>query len=707
MRCLTLANALRNHGAVCRFVCREHPGNLLDLIRKQGFEAIALPLHESDLRRLTEMDTQPLAHAAWLGTDWATDVEQTKVGAGDTAIDWLIVDHYALDARWESALRPRCGNIMVIDDLADRDHDCNLLLDQNLVADLNHRYDERVPAHCARLLGPEYALLQRQYAELHPCTPPRMGAIQRILVFFGGADNDNLTGRTIGAFLALKRLDIDLDVVINPISLHVAAIREQAQVHANITLHESLPSLAALMLKADLAIGAGGATSWERCCLGLPSLVITLAENQKPIVAELDRQGFVRWLGHQDTVSESTLKAALEDMLENERIEDWSRRCMTLTDGRGTERVATIVLLDSNTKLKARLARLDDEAHILRLANDPMVRQNAFNSNAIAPADHRVWFYKCLRDTEDCRIYIVEAEKGLPVGMVRFEMSDGSWNIDYALDAIARGRSLGATLLQTAMQVFRCSMSGALLFGRVKQGNLPSQKVFEELGFAAETGRGCLSIAICSDSGSWINESIPQLLLGWLAAGHQCAWAHSANELPGGDLCFYLSYSRIVDRATREKYRNNLVVHESDLPKGKGWSPLTWQILEGQSRIPVTLIEAAEEVDSGVIYAQRWIEFHEHEFLDELRASQAFATYDLCRRFVAGYPITANQGREQTGEESFYPRRRPVDSELDPEKSVAEQFNLLRVVDNERYPAFFNVGGHQYFIKVIPSKTHA
>ena len=115
---------------------------------------------------------------------------------------------------------------------------------------------------------------------------------------------------------------------------------------------------------------------------------------------------------------------------------------------------------------------------------------------------------------------------------------------------------------------------------------------------------------------------------------HQCVWVHSSADLPGGDLCFYLSYGQIVDQPTREKYKNNLVVHESELPKGKGWSPLTWQILEGHNRIPVTLIEATEHVDGGVIYAQRWIEFEGHELIDEIHNAQAEATYELCRWFV-------------------------------------------------------------------------
>ena len=358
MRCLTLAHALRERGAECRFICREHPGNLLGLIREQGIEAVALPCGSGERNRPGHSPEAALAHAEWLGTDWRTDAEATRDALGETIADWLIVDHYALDARWETALRPHCRKLLVIDDLADRQHDCDLLLDQNLVADMEHRYDGKLPDHCGRLLGPQYALLQPQYAELHPRTPPREGPIRRVLVYFGGADTDNLTGLAIAAFQSLQRDDVMLDVVINPSSPHAGAIRQQLQGIPNATLHTGLPSLAPLMVRADLSIGAGGVTSWERCCLGLPTLVITLAENQKPIAAELDRQGLIRWLGHKDEVSEQSLAGVLADLLDRGLQVDWSEACQRLVDGRGTERVRSLLLLSPETPLRARLARL-------------------------------------------------------------------------------------------------------------------------------------------------------------------------------------------------------------------------------------------------------------------------------------------------------------------------------------------------------------
>jgi len=150
-----------------------------------------------------------------------------------------------------------------------------------------------------------------------------------------------------------------------------------------------------------------------------------------------------------------------------------------------------------------------------------------------------------------------------------------------------------------------------------------------------------------------------------------------------------------------------LVVHESDLPRGKGWSPLTWQILEGQNRIPITLLEAVYRVDSGDIYLQEWLEFEGHELLYELRHAQAQSTIRLCLQFVQQYPDILQTSSPQTGEESFYPRRRTKDSQLDINRSLAEQFNLLRVVDHEQYPAFFEYCSNTFLLKIDQEQKDA
>lgn len=196
-----------------------------------------------------------------------------------------------------------------------------------------------------------------------------------------------------------------------------------------------------------------------------------------------------------------------------------------------------------------------------------------------------------------------------------------------------------------------------------------------------------------------------ELIVNWLTQGHQAHWAHDANHLTRGELCFFLSYSRIVPRSVLVRHQHNLVVHASDLPRGRGMSPLTWQILEGTNKIVVTLLEAEDVVDTGVIYLQTHLDLDGTELLPELRNGIARATKALCMQFIDDYPSVVAQAREQTGEKgSLYRRRGFKDSQVDPFKSLEQQFNLLRVVDNECYPAWFEYRGRRYVLYIESRK---
>lgn len=487
MRCLTLASALHDRGVDASFICRDHDNHLCDLIEEQGFNVSRLPAAKAETQTL---DTS--THAAWLGVSWQKDAEQTRVAIESMSgqPDWLVVDHYALDKRWEGALRKTVGRIMVIDDLADRPHDCDLLLDQNLVAHMQTRYSDRVPDTCYRLLGSEYVLMQPIYAELHHRMLPREGPIRRIFVFFGGADSNNLTERALAAFLELKRPDIEIDVVIPEGSPHAKAIRMQTGEQGNIHLYSVLPTLAPLMAEADLAIGAGGATSWERLCLGLPTLVVTLAENQRAIAAELHQRGLIFWIGHHDVVDESKMVEALGGLIQKGLDENWSRRCLAIIDGRGVNRVCSALTLTPATHLRVRNASPADEAQLLDWANDPATRKNSFSQENIDPATHRIWFHRCLRDPDACRLYIVETNEGVAVGQVRFERKDLAWEVDYALAPVFRGRGIGRPLLEAALLEIHSIEPGGMVMGQVKNCNHPSRKVFESLDFEVQSKTG-------------------------------------------------------------------------------------------------------------------------------------------------------------------------------------------------------------------------
>ena len=321
IRCLTLAKALRKLGVECKFICRDYKNNLIKRIKNEGFDVNKIPnlIHE--------------------------DVNQTINILEKEKIDWLVIDHYKIGKDWEKKLRLYSKKIMVIDDLANRKHDCDLLLDQNLILNYKTRYQNLINKNCKTLLGPQYALLQPEYLKLHKTLSTRTGLVNRILVFFGGSDQFNITELAILSFLKLKNNSIKLDVVISLKSPYISKIKIIAKKNKNIKVYNLISSLAPLMIKADLAIGACGSTSWERCCLGLPSIVITVAENQKPIARELHRRGLIKWLGHYNNVGEDLIFSSLNSIIKK-NIRIWSKKCKLVTNGLGVKKVTSFMLKD-------------------------------------------------------------------------------------------------------------------------------------------------------------------------------------------------------------------------------------------------------------------------------------------------------------------------------------------------------------------------
>jgi UDP-2,4-diacetamido-2,4,6-trideoxy-beta-L-altropyranose hydrolase len=228
---------------------------------------------------------------------------------------------------------------MVIDDLADRDHDCDLLLDQNLVENMSVRYQGKLTEKCIQLLGPQYALLQPQYSQLHKIAKPRRQPLKNLLVFFGGIDHHDLTGLTLAALRNVNISFDSVDVVVSGQSANYNKIKYQVDNSLNMQLHSNLPSLAHLMLKAGFSVGAGGSTNWERLCLGLPTLVVTVAENQKPVNRSLHNMGLIQWIGDVESVELDCIKSAVEKIVSIKKIYDWSEHCMNVCSGDGVNNV--------------------------------------------------------------------------------------------------------------------------------------------------------------------------------------------------------------------------------------------------------------------------------------------------------------------------------------------------------------------------------
>lgn len=333
MRCLTLADGLKQRGAQIRFVSRYLPEHFRGMLAAKGHEFVLLD------RKQNDADLDELAHARWLGASQIQDAGDSIQALFDTNWDWLIVDHYALDLRWESILRRTVKKILVIDDIADRQHDCDMLLDQNLHAGMENRYLGKVTAHCQLLLGPRYALLRDEFRELREQVKPRTGTVKRILVFLGGMDVDNCTGHIIETLAGINFKEIQVDVVIGGQHPYRAEIETNCATQGFIC-HVQTDKMAELMVAADLAIGAGGSASWERCCLGLPTLTIAVADNQIDIVKGLDLFGACIFVGDIKTASVSIIRREIVSLLSTQnQIKILSEKSYLLTDGLGVDRV--------------------------------------------------------------------------------------------------------------------------------------------------------------------------------------------------------------------------------------------------------------------------------------------------------------------------------------------------------------------------------
>lgn len=313
-RCLGLADELRRQGHASRFACREVPGHLIGLIRDRGYACDALAP----------------------GLDAAEDARATLAPLGDARLDWLIVDHYGLGAAFERTLRTCAAHVAVIDDLADRAHACDILMDSSRFPADTHAYDALVPSECERLLGPDYVPLRREFFELVP--PERdHTAVRTILVTLGGNDPIGLTGRVLDAAATLPQYAFD--VTVGSSNPRLSALQDAAASVPNVTLHLQHPRPSDLMLRADLCLGAGGQTSWERCYLGLPSLLVILADNQRTLATRLDALGATRLLGDGEHLTAAQLADALRDAAADRGWRERSGRiAQSLVDGRGLER---------------------------------------------------------------------------------------------------------------------------------------------------------------------------------------------------------------------------------------------------------------------------------------------------------------------------------------------------------------------------------
>ncbi len=491
-RCLSLAEELKQRGAEVAFVCRDHIGHLGDLIRQSGYQLYFLTASEQPL--LIRESDLPLA--SWLGVSWEQDAQETISAIEGHFVDCLVVDHYAIDYRWHKRLRQRVNKIFVIDDLADRRLDCDFLLDQTYRREAE-AYLPWVSKNCRLFLGSQYALLRSEFAlNRYKAIEKRKHAssVKRILISVGGVDAENITSAVLQelAKISWQHPPI-IDVVLNRKSPSYKLVLEQIRhMRFKVNLLSYVDNMAELMLQADLSIGAGGTTSWERCSLGLPSVVLKTAENQASVVKNLENANVII-----AGIDKSDIDGNLSDIVSQivnqpSRLMHLSLTSMHVADGLGARRLAAYVKpFNDNQYFDIRDAYITDAELMYEWQSDPLTRKYSHNTEMPVFTEHKKWLAMKLSDVR-CSIYMIEF-KGQAAGVVRLDqVSVSGCGIPCLLISIYLSpshyqRGLGNLALKWVSYVYRnCDIKA-----EIHSENIASLKLFSKAGFISNDIPGC------------------------------------------------------------------------------------------------------------------------------------------------------------------------------------------------------------------------
>jgi len=463
MRCLTLAGSLAELGWDCGFAARPGSPEAAPALGSAGY---AIHLLEDD----------PGAEASALRRRWPDGV------------DWLVVDHYGRDGAFESACRPWAKHILALDDLADRPHDCDLLLDQTLNR-VPADYAGLVPDGCRLQLGARFALLRPEFAALrNRSLAAQRGKASplRLLVSLGGTDPQNVTAAVLDA-IARSGVAAAVDVVMGGGSPGLAEIRARVAATPGHKLHVSPANLGELMAGADLAIGAAGTSSWERCCLGLPTILLVLAANQRDNAEQLFAAGAVRVVAPDDgDIADSIARALKELAGDPGALEAMSGRAAALCDGQGALR-ARLALLPAQPSrdgsgVTLRLAEAYDEAVLLHWQQQPAIRSLARNPRIPTAEEHHRWFAARMR-SPDSFITLIE-HGGRIGGMLRLDRvkgagSEAGFEVSIVVDEAHRG----AGVALAALRQIRAWMPQVDFHAETLPNNAASISLFRSAGY--------------------------------------------------------------------------------------------------------------------------------------------------------------------------------------------------------------------------------
>lgn len=469
MRCLCLAKHFLKVTHDIVFICRELPGNSIEKVKNEGFKVESLPLSAANLLK----QDQDSLYLSWLGETYDVEIVQTQAKIENIVPDLLIVDHYALDSRWESAMRSYAKKIFVIDDLANRKHDCDFLLDQTFGRAANE-YSLLLPKSCHQFLGPDFCLLRPEFSNRRQESLQKREMIfqkSTLLISVGGIDKNNVTGTVLGHLIESRQIDIfeSVKVILGKNAPHFNDVCELMKRFDHVSLLSDVTEMAEVMVTCDIAIGAAGTSTWERCCLGLPTILLKIAENQTFIFNKMREIGAV---------------VAIED-LEQLRGLDWpsidykklSSISSSLVDGLGAMRVLD-ALAKTSSIISLIKAKPDDLDFLFLLQSREGVRALSRQPQIPSYQEHVSWFERTLND-QMTSLYILKNDFN-KVGMLRVDNHQGaSPEVSIIVDPTFSKRGYA----RQALEILKEKLPRKYIKATVHRENTASKSLFLKSGF--------------------------------------------------------------------------------------------------------------------------------------------------------------------------------------------------------------------------------
>jgi UDP-2,4-diacetamido-2,4,6-trideoxy-beta-L-altropyranose hydrolase len=471
-RCLSLADALRRAGAEVAFVTRDLGADTGALIAAQGFRFTMLPAPRPDAAN--DLQASPAPHASWAQVPQDFDADETCAALADYRPRWMIVDHYAFDARWhELAARRLDTRLAVIDDLADRPLACQLVVDHNLHADHRAKYGNVLPAAARILGGPRYALLSEAFRDVGPFE--LRAAPRSIGIFLGGSDPWGLSSVALRACREFAKFTGVIEVVTTSTNPNLAALERDCR-KLDARLLTNLADLADFFARHDLQIGAGGGAALERCRVGAPSIGLVCAMNQAQVIEHLASAGALRKASNEPDDMGNVIAELLASTPARRDLSAAARR---LVDGRGASRVAVALAADEVT---VRRARAEDAELVYAWRNDARTWRHFRHPGNIGHAEHLAWWRRTLDDSH--RRLLIASCGDVAVGTLRFDIDDGVAEVSIYLDPDLTGLGLGARMLSVGQRWIAADMPRLThLRAEILEANKSSATVFNSAGF--------------------------------------------------------------------------------------------------------------------------------------------------------------------------------------------------------------------------------